>query len=101
MDLHPYGIEEALISEAAGLLDYQPFRISDSIVTGVAHSWLHATTLEGLNRPQMVFDKARDAPERWHNAVAASERLDRLYQHFLNAITGIHPGGSYLESMLQ
>ncbi|MBV9863469.1 MAG: hypothetical protein JO267_15125 [Alphaproteobacteria bacterium] len=97
MDLRPYGLTEAQIAEASALLNYQPFRISDAIVTGVAHFWLYGTALAPLDRLQMVFDAARDPPARWHHAVAASEKLDRLYQCFVETIVELCPGGSYLD----
>jgi len=97
MDLRPYGLSELQIARAATVLNYQPFRISDAIVTGVGHSWLHETSLAEINRPQLLFDATRDPPDRWANAVAAAERLDRSYETFLDAIVGSCPGGSYLD----
>jgi SAM-dependent methyltransferase len=97
MDLRPYRLSESQVAHAATVLNYQPFRISEAIVTGIAHSWLHETTLAEINHPQMVFDATRDPPQRWANAVAAAERLDRSYSAFLDVITGICPGGSYLD----
>lgn len=97
MDLRPLGLTELQITQAAALLDYQPFRISDTIVTGVAHSWQYETSIGAFNRPQMVFDQHRDSTQRWREALAASERLDRLYQCFLDAITAAFPSGTYLD----
>jgi SAM-dependent methyltransferase len=96
MDLRPYGLSDTQISHAQTVLNYQPFRISDTIVTGVAHSWLHETKLAG-RRPQLVFNATRDPPDRWTSAVEANERLDRSYEAFLDAIVGAAPGGTYLD----
>lgn len=97
MDLRPYGLSGSRIAAATLLLNYQPFRISDTIVTGVAHSWAHETVVERIRQPQMVFDATRESSEVWHRAVAASERLDRTYEMFLDTITDLCPGGSYLD----
>lgn len=97
MDLRHYALSEAQTALAAAKLDYQPFRISETIVTGVAHSWLHGSSLAELNQAQLVYDAAREPPDRWAKAVAANERLDRSYQVFLDAITDVCPGGSYLD----
>jgi SAM-dependent methyltransferase len=78
-------------------LNYQPFRLSETVHTGVGYSWLHASELDDLNRPQLVFDKAADDDETWRKSLTAYELLARTYVALLNATIAECPGGSYLD----
>jgi SAM-dependent methyltransferase len=97
MDLRKFGLSDAQVAFGKACLAYQPFRLSDRVVTGAGYSWRHARSLIALNTPQLRFDAAQDAPDVWTKAVAAYETLERTYQAFLDVIVGACPGGSYLD----
>lgn len=96
MDLRRFKLNQARVQAATRLFDYQPFRLSDDLLTGVGHSWLYATDLESLHRPQMVFDRANEI-DLWTKAEAANARLRRSYEMFADTIAATCPGGSYLD----
>lgn len=97
MDLRRYSLDDAALTEARATLGYQPFRVTETVVTGVGYSWLHGVTPEALYQPQLSFDRDRDPPETWDRAVAANHRLARSYDRFLDAMAAACPGGSFLD----
>lgn len=97
MDLRRYALAGDVLAAARALLNYQPFRVAETVVTGVGHSWRYGDTTDALYRPQLVFDRDREAPEIWERAVAENHRLARSYETFLDAIAAACPGGSYLD----
>jgi SAM-dependent methyltransferase len=97
MDLRQYDLTGTRVAEGKRLLNYQPFRLSDSVHTGVGYSWLHASDLDHLNRPQLVFDKAADDEDTWQKSFVAYRLLARTYDAFLDTAISECPGGSYLD----
>ena len=73
MDLRPYLASGAAEAATAGLLDYQPFILSDDIQTGVAHSWLFAD--DPRVAPKLVFRRQDCTLERWQAVTDANRRL--------------------------
>jgi SAM-dependent methyltransferase len=92
MDLRPYNLTSEQLAEAARVLNYQPFVLSDDMQTGVAYSWLHAA--DPRVKPKLLF--RRGDPE-WDAATAANESLRLLYDGFLQQIADHLPGGSLLD----
>jgi SAM-dependent methyltransferase len=97
MDLREYGLNETQVAEGKRLLNYQPYRLSETVLTGVGYCWLYATDLERLHRPQLVFDKSAEDEETWQKSLAAYRLLARTYDAFLDAAISECPGGSYVD----
>ena len=55
MDLRSVLKTDAQRAEAARLLNYQPFVISDDVQTGAAYSWIDGS--DPQVKPQFVFDR--------------------------------------------
>lgn len=97
MDLRPYSPSAAQIAQCVTILKYQPFRISDAVLTGVGHSWMYEADRKGFWHPQFMFDSKNDSADRWRDGLDACERLSRTYSSFVDAIVRTCPGGSYLD----
>jgi hypothetical protein len=96
MDLRKFNLSANQIVMAKQCLNYQPFIISDDIITGVAYSWLHHQ--DGGRRtygPQeFVFDRAKEAEDTWNKAYDANRRLATMYDCFLDHIVDRFAGCS-------
>lgn len=92
MDLRSYNLTSKQLEEAARVLDYQPFILSEDLQTGAAYSWLHAD--DPRDKPPLLF--RRGDPE-WDRATEANAALRLLYDGFLAQIAERFPGGSLLD----
>lgn len=96
MDLQNYCKSPKQLNEAKRVLNYQPFKLSDSIITGVAYSWLYDK--DGGRRvydhTEFVFDRDKEDPEVWEKASDANQRLANMYECFLDEIAARFPGCS-------
>jgi SAM-dependent methyltransferase len=92
MDLRPYKLTPRQVEEAARLLNYQPFIISDDIQTGVAYSWLHVA--DPRVTPPMLF---RRGDASWNQAASANAALRALYDGFIEQIAQRFPSCSLFD----
>ncbi|MBS0154074.1 MAG: hypothetical protein JSS38_05760 [Nitrospira sp.] len=96
MDLRKFGITQNQVQAARECLNYQPFILSDEIITGVAYSWLHhqdgGRRAYGLH--EFVFDRSVEAEDVWRKAYDANRRLATMYDCFLDHIAERFPGCS-------
>ncbi len=95
MDLRDALKTDAERKEAARLLDYQPFIISDDIQTGAAYSWMNGG--DPRVRPQLLFHRHEETEESWTKISDANGRLATMYDDFVAAIAERYPGGSLLD----
>lgn len=88
MDLRRFNLSYDQIVTARQCLNYQPFIISDEVITGVAYSWLHhqdgGRRTYGLH--EFVFDRAIEAEDVWNQAYDANRRLATMYDCFLDHV---------------
>lgn len=94
MDLRKYKLSRAQIDEAARVLDYQPFLISDDIQTGIAYSWLYS--INSRTSPPLIF-RRQEWNNEWGKIGAANERLREMYDDFVDEIAKRYPRGSLLD----
>jgi SAM-dependent methyltransferase len=92
MDLRQYNLTPGQVNEAARVLDYQPFIISDDLQTGAAYSWLYSD--DPRNAPKLIF---RFGDSEWQQAEMANEALRKLYDGFLEQIAGKFPHASLFD----
>lgn len=96
MDLRKYNLTASQVHEAAEILNYQPFIISDNVHTGVAYSWLYDT--DGGRRKydynEFVFNKETEDQGIYEKAFDANRRLATMYDEFIEYIATRFPGGS-------
>jgi SAM-dependent methyltransferase len=97
MDLTEYGISEAQSTEGRRLLGYQPFRLSQTVVTGVGYSWFHTADRQTLHQPKFLFDQTIDDAETWQKGLETHQLLARSYDAFVDAIAAECPNGTYLD----
>jgi hypothetical protein len=81
--------------EAARLLDYQPFVISDDVQTGAAYSWINGS--DARNKAKLVFRRDEETDESWAKITDANSRLRCMYDDFVGEIAIRYPGGSLLD----
>jgi hypothetical protein len=96
MDLRKFNLCADQVVTARQCLNYQPFIITDQIITGVAYSWLHhqdgGRRVYGLH--EFVFDRATEAEDTWNKAYDANRRLATMYDCFLDHIADRFKGCS-------
>ena len=90
MDLRPLNLSAKQIQQAAHVLNYQPFIITDDFQTGVAYSWLYSG--DPRVKPPVVFQR-----EQWDKISKANQRLRLMYDDFLDEIARRYPGGSLFD----
>lgn len=95
MDLRSVLTTEAQREEAARLLDYQPFIISDDIQTGAAYSWVAGS--DARVTPPLLFRREQLDEATWNRAAEANGRLRRMYDDFIAEIVARYPNGSLLD----
>ncbi len=96
MDLRKY-LAGAEIERGAGVLNYQPFILSDDVQTGVAYSWVVPVADPWLT-PPLVFRKSELSQADWDLAVDANARQRAMYEDLLDAVAARYPGGTLLDS---
>src|SRR5260221_10755583 len=72
MDLRPYLPSTDRVERAAGVLNYQPFMLSDDVQTGVAYSFVNGG--DPRVSPPLLF-RRRDFEDRWDAITDANARL--------------------------
>jgi len=93
MDLRRNIQSQKQIDQAAKVLSYQPFIISDDMQTGVAYSWLHSD--DPRVSPPLLFTKG-DGHD-WDKVTDANRRLAAVYDDLLDAVAERFPGGSLID----
>jgi hypothetical protein len=98
MDLRKYGLSPNEVKRGTGVLNYQPFILSDDIQTGVAYSWLYgAEGGRAARAGEFLCYRGTVAPELWDQFTDANARLRAMYEDWLDAIAGTYAGGSLLD----
>jgi SAM-dependent methyltransferase len=96
MDLRPLNLSKSLQDEAACVLNYQPFIITDDLQTGVGYSFVH--TSDPRVAPPLVFRRADWSPEDWDKISRSNHGLRAMYNAFISKISQLYPGGSLLDA---
>jgi hypothetical protein len=94
MDLRPYLPSTDRVERAAGVLNYQPFMLSDDVQTGVAYSFVNGG--DPRVSPPLLF-RRRDFEDRWDAITDANARLRAMYDDLLDEVATLFPGGSLLD----
>lgn len=94
LDLRQLNLSAKEIRQAAHVLNYQPFIITDDLQTGVAYSWLYSD--DPRVKPPLVF-RREQWREEWDKISTANQRLRLMYDDFLDEIAQRYPGGSLFD----
>jgi SAM-dependent methyltransferase len=98
MDLRQYGLHGADVLQAAQLLNYQPFILSDDLQTGIAYCWLHTSDGSKSSGPaDWVCNRRIASPEHWNKFTDANSRLRTMYEDWIRVIADRVPGGSLVD----
>lgn len=84
-----------LVDQAAAVLNYQPFILSDEVQTGVAYSWV-APGDPRVN-PPLVFRRRDHDAETWAKISEVNARLRAMYDDLLDEVARRFPKGSLLD----
>jgi SAM-dependent methyltransferase len=98
MDLREFSLDDKQIRQGQECLNYQPFVLSDSVCTGVAHSWLYSAEAGRTSfAPDFVVEKSTVEPQDWEKFYDANRQLANMYDDFVTAIAEHFPSGSLLD----
>lgn len=95
MDLRPLRLSKQRQQQAAELLNYQPFFVSDDLQTGVGYSWLFWP--DPRVAPPLVFHRPQWSEVEWSNITMANQGLRAQYDSFIKKLACMYPGGSLLD----
>jgi len=83
------------INQAANVLNYQPFILSDDLQTGVAYSWQYAK--DPRVSPPLVFRRKDYLEQEWISVSQSNARLRSMYEDLLDEVSARFTGGSLLD----
>jgi hypothetical protein len=87
-------ITQEQVERACGVLNYQPFILTDELQTGAAYSWMWGVEVK---TPRLLFKKQEVDIEEWSRITDANERLRKMYDAFITEIANRYPRGSLLD----
>ena len=99
MDLRKFNLSRQDIDLAVSVLNYQPFIISNDILTGVAYSWIYDDDggRRVYSRNEFVFDRGECKPELFERASIANHQLRLIYDSILDTVAEQFPGCSFAD----
>lgn len=83
------------VNRASVCLNYQPFVLSDDILTGAAYSWSYSS--DPRTKPSLVFNRKDFSELEWNRVADTNHRLRTMYDDLLDEIAVRFSGGTLLD----